>query len=347
MKTRRQKVCVVLVTVFLCASFFAVPVSAAEVYDVEFETPLPGETSLFRVGPGDYSHWLSYDINWSELSPPKEVTDIGPSVDPSGALYTFDWFSSNQGIVSFWLGTSKFGVERYQTSDVIWIDPGLFNLRVIVGEYISFSNYRFSLRPVYDDYTVGPVIASTDIQSLHLSGVSNGMNSVVVNYPRMNFVINDSVSAIGLVLCLDVSGSSMNSTNQIIGIFEDVFTLHYANGSDPNLPSYAPPNSGNTGSLDSTESQLQNNASAGLNQTDEIFSSVSTNINGFATSFLRIARLMTRLGDKVPYLNIVVQLSLALGLFASLLGLAGSIVSAADRKAGREAQRAARKAENE
>ena len=36
-------------------------------------------------------------------------------------------------------------------------------------------------------------------------------------------------------------------------------------------------------------------------------------------------------------MNTLVHISLSLGLFASLLGLAGSIVSAADRKAGREA----------
>lgn len=343
-KTRYQKVICILACVFLIASFFAVPVSAAEVYDVRFVTPLPGETSLFRVGPGSHDDWdPSYNMYWSELSPPKEVIDIGPSVDPSGASYKFDWFASNQGVVSFWLGTSKFGVDRYQTSDVIWLDSGRFSLRVPDGTYVLFNQYRFSLRPVYEDYSVGPVIASTDVQEFTLSGI--GQSSTTVSYPRLSFTINDSVNAVGLVLCLDVNGSSMDSFNQIIGIFEDVFTLHYANGSDPNLPTYNPPDEGDLGNLESTEDELLQGSQVGLSLGANAFNTLGERLYDFNAFFVRCTNMLTKLSVGIPHLSALVWISMSLGLFASLLGLVGSIVSAADRKAGREASSAARQAQ--
>ena len=136
METRRQKVICkivsILACVLLCASFFCFPVSAATMYDVVFNIPAPGETLFFRVGGGTSTNTQLFDSSsWNELSPPVSSSTIGPEADPDGVNYSFSFpnGTGNNGIVSFWIGRSKFGVERYQTSDVVTIGPGEIYLR--------------------------------------------------------------------------------------------------------------------------------------------------------------------------------------------------------------------------
>ena len=346
MKTRRQKVFAILAACLLCASFFAVPVSAGTTFDVTFETPVPGDYNFFRVGGGSHLNWsFTHNTSWNDLKRPTNVVDVGPSVDPSGASYTFDWVSGNNGIVSFWLSTSKFGLDRFQSSDVVWIDSGVFHLQVQNNEYIQFCHYRFSLRIVYEGQTIGPVIGSTDLQRISLSGL--GEPAVSVYYPKMNFTISDSVNGIGLMLCLEVEGSSMNGQGQIITTLQDTYTVHYANGADPNLPTYDEPSSGNVGGLESAEQELIQGSQTGLDTANNSFLAFGDRIRSFSTCFIRISSYLNKITGKIPYFDLMLWISLSLGIYASLLGLAGAIVSAADRKAGREAAAAARTAQNE
>lgn len=354
MKTRRQKVVLKYMSIFtcilLCASFFCIPVSAGSMYDVTFETPIPGEEGVFRVGGGRYDDWSpTEDLTWQELSMPKSVEDVVDTDGRPGTAYTFDWIDANQGVLSFWLGQSTFGIDRFQTSDYAWLDQGAFTLEVVEGDYIAFSYYRFVLRPHFVDGTVGAVIASTEPTQFYLSGI--GQDYVRVSYPKLSFNFYDSVSAKGLVLCLEVAGSSLNNFNQIIATYQDYYSVHYAKGSDPNYPIYGGADSGNLDELESQEQQLMDSASGGIDAGINAmvgFQQIYNDLNLFVFP-MRLAAILNGLVD-IPGIHGLVMVSLSLGLFASLMALAGSLVSAADRKAGqakREAAAAERAAKRE
>lgn len=81
-----------------------------------------------------------------------------------------------------------------------------------------------------------------------------------------------------------------------------------------------------------------------MQNTGSLITDLEANLNlvAFTGAFNKI---MDRI-VLIPGLNPLVSISLSLGLFASLFGLAGSIISAASRGSGqaqREAQREARK----
>lgn len=334
MKTRRQKVFAILVACLFCASFFCFPVSAATTYDAVFTVPNEGSENFMRVGPGrDKIFDQTAVLSWSQLSPPTSWVPIGPAVDPSGVSYNFDFYNyENTSVVSFWIGQSSYGLERYQKSDVVYIDPGYFTLQVPSGLYVTYFNYRFSLRIINSDHSIGEVIASTSINDMALSGI--GQNSLTVYYPKMPFTFSKSMNGIGLLLVLEVSGSGLYPSGQIIGIFSDDFSVHYSDGPDPNLPTYDPPDQGSIGDVDDLESDILDGSQVGLDsvagQLDS--SSLTEAVTDFQWAFVHISRFMTRLSGNIPYLDAVIYISISLGLLATLVALSGAIVTASDRR---------------
>lgn len=354
MKTRRKKIICKIISflacVLFCASFFCIPVSAATVTKVTFQPPMPGfadEMNFFRVSLGTPSNFtLLSDNNWSSLYSPTTISWIGGNSNPQGVIYSFNKpnASSNTGVVSFWLGQSKFGLTSYSSSDIVYLNAGTFKLLLDSGSANRLQGYRFSLRAINSDGSIGKVVAYTDLFSPIL--IAGPATEKTISYPQLSFTFSQSVTSSGLALCLDVGVlfNHTSGTTYSAGISAtSSFTVVYSNGPDPNLPTYTPPDQGGVGDLDNTEGELLDGSQEGMDVATDFFSDLSGNLSSYATAFVRISEILNRLVGSVPLFGVLVSISLTLGLFTSLLGLAGSIVSAADRRAGREAREAARR----
>lgn len=116
-------------------------------------------------------------------------------------------------------------------------------------------------------------------------------------------------------------------------------SVGYGNSSSPEAPSYSAPDGGTVEKLEDVENELNEGTSDGMEIGQETISNVGINFANFQKGLLLCSRVMTSFMDNVPLLAIVVQISLSLGLIATLVGLAGAIVSAAERRAGRERMR--------
>ena len=340
MKTRRQKVFATLIACLLCASFFVVPVSAETQYDFSIYAPEYSDNYYFRVIDGDINYTnLLNQRTWWHMDEPEAVMYYD---DEDYTVYDFYIPNSkNNGLCAVWLGNFRIAEEhRYQTSDTIWIDPG----RLLLGsdrDYFSVNYMRFSLRYVTST-GVQAVFAATDWQSISIGSFNERL--VEIEYPRMNFEIYDNCTAIGLVLCVDFAVSALDgSTEKMIVVTPNDFKIHYSVGTGPNTPIYPAPDQGNIGQMESAEDQLMQGGQAGIDAGADTFTQFTQEFNqpSLARCFVKISDIFVRLSG-LPQMNTLVHISLSLGLFASLLGLAGSIVSAADRKAGREAAAAAR-----
>lgn len=346
-KTRRQKVFATLIACLLCASFFVVPVSAETQYDFSLYAPEYSDNYYFRVTRGnkDDSQWLDF-LNW--ISMDSAVSTM--YYDDDEATF-FDFYmpnvssagsSANEALCAVFLGNFRIAEEaRYQESDTVWIDAGRF----ILGsdrKNFNVNNMRFSLRAITDS-GISIVIASTDWQSISIG--SSGPRMKEIDYPRMNFTFNQNYTALGLVLCVDFAVSATDpTTEKMILMCPNDFKIHYTQGLGPNTPIYPAPDQGNIGQMESAEDQLMQGGQAGLDAGADTFRDFADAFNShpnLARCFVKISDIFVRLSG-LPQMNTLVHISLSLGLFASLLGLAGSIVSAADRKAGREAAAAAR-----
>lgn len=351
MKTRRQKVFAILAACLLCASFFAVPVSALdqmEIFDIR------NQIYNYGMGPGG-----NYDPNYKPFSSLKyvngeddlEVLDYfysdefdTPEVFTDTGKMTFNLqLDDDFGLLNYYINDLPTGLS-FSDNDTFFIESGRL-LLMLDNDNFSLSQCRFVIRSSADNdsFDFGEVVAATDILEIDFTSKNK-----FLSYPQLFFkIIQNTKPSDDLCLCVEFYATLQGDDIGKITFSVSDFTVKFGVGKSPDYPIYPAPDSGNMGSLDSTESQLQDSASAGLNESAELFGSLSTNLNGFGSSIMRVTRLMISLGDKIPYLKLIVNISLALGLFASLLGLAGSIVSAADRKAGREAARAARQAQNE
>lgn len=118
-------------------------------------------------------------------------------------------------------------------------------------------------------------------------------------------------------------------------------TFGYGNPNAPGAPAYPTPDDGDLGRLESTEQELENNTAEGQQELGNIISSQSLTdtLLSYAAGLQMSSKIMLSAITRIPFLNALIWVAMSLGFVASLLGLAGAIVSAADRRAGRDARR--------
>lgn len=231
MKTRRHKVVLKYMTIFtcilLCASFFCIPVSAAS-YTAVFNFPISDgddpPLNYCRVFPitaqNDYS---SANTGIFSNAPTAHNAYIkGPAIDPAGVVYEFDWVSSGAGVVSIMLGQSSFGdLESFTAGDTAYMNPGQIDI-IVASDFTAFTTYRFVLRSFDADFTVGSVVATTDLITERMSNMSGGEETFRLIFDRLPFNFISSISGgnyIGLALCIEFFGNSMNSVDLALGSF--------------------------------------------------------------------------------------------------------------------------------
>lgn len=365
MKTRKQKVisrilCMV-VSILLLASFFVVPVSAADLlsnvvisnimYDYGGDShdsdQLPYESLNVFYMPYDLlftSYNNTTSSNASSLNPlyidntrNQYMEFTFADVDPNN--YHFGVYYINQLFDD--------GVNRtFAKGDTLFIDGGFFGCWTF--DDARLTQFRFTLRELGDSgtFSYGRVVASTDVINFNITEDSEGFD-----YDHLAFNFSQDITSPDLCLCFEFK-ADLPDTDFIVGFESTEFIIQFGDGVSPNYPIYpSAPGGDDIAGLGSAEQELLDSSAAGLDEGVFIIGNIGNLINGSRAGIDLVAFLgafngmMDRL-FVIPGVNPLVYISLSLGLFGSLFGLAGSIISAASRGSGqakREAERESRK----
>ena len=368
MKTRKQKVicrflCMV-VSIFLLASFFVVPVSA----DVDELTQVTISNILYKYGMGaggnydpdylPYPNLVIFSSSFNTFTVLDQMTSGLGDFYPNSiwtTIYSMTYDFNLENCSEYNYGVYYINqlfddnvVRSFAKGDTVFLDPGEIPIWVY-GDF-SITKCRFTLRDEgsSDDFNYGSVIASTDIISCDLVEDSD-----LFIFDQLSFSFSRDVESSNLCLCFEFLVSDPTDEIQIeIEAFDVSFK--FGSGVSPNYPIYpAAPGEDQINGLGSKEDQLLNDSAAGLQEGINSIGKVNSILSGgrgvngtdlhlaaFATN---LSGIMGRIAD-INGIGDLVYISLSLGLFASLFGLAGSIISAADRKAGHAKREAARSA---
>lgn len=367
MKTRKRKnvlkYMVVFACILLCTSFFVVPVSAADGvvtdrFKIDITSPNASDFRVFPyAGGGTDDFSMANGSSFSTAQPAEDYEEGREEID-----FLFDWVDSqNGGVVSLWLGNSTFTsdplnsdvLHTYSKNDTVWMDGSQFDASTFT-DYFSLTKFRFVLREasirdinLLNDFTIGKVVATSDIFDCRIS--SNTTDPII--FDDIYFTFLDSVECQSLALCLEFNGSSMSKFDLNVMFRESFFTLHYGTGTSPNYPMYPGAGGGNeVNDLGTVEDQILSDSSAGMDQGLSVMGDLNQSISnlGLGNGFLVLLTRTMNEFLEIPGFNGLIYVSLSLGLFGSLMGLAGSIISAGDRRAAsakRERNRVVREKE--
>ena len=339
MKIRKQKVISILAGVFLLASFFVMPVAAADdYYTAVFGWPHLGvDDTSFNTNFFSYCRWEDSlnSKDWDDLLDP--TTDFywasGDSLANTGYGYRWTWPSSygNSGYISFYLGSSAFGTSSYVPEDTVWVDP-LELLLILPDGYTSAFRYRYSFRETTSGNDIGKVVGYSEWVDFRATAY-DAWTEVPISIPRTTMTITTGGVYDGLAFFLEFECNSMNSSMGL-GMDEYGVSVNYGKGHSPNYPVYGSPSGSNEiGDLGSKEDALLSGTEEGQYQANQYFSNAPSFIlPNFAAGIVAITNVMSKF-MRIGNIGDIVTMSLSLGLFATLLGLAASIVGAADRRA--------------
>ena len=81
------------------------------------------------------------------------------------------------------------------------------------------------------------------------------------------------------------------------------------------------------GDVDSAESALISGGDSAISGAFDSLASSVNSLNSFVSGFVFVQRLCSSLVSSLPFLNVLIPISVGLGLFAMLIGIIGSVVS--------------------
>jgi hypothetical protein len=221
-----------------------------------------------------------------------------------------------------------------------------FSFTVTSGDYLrlqtTFNGWSHSGFYYVDIYAVTDTKEYVSLGTVHNS-YSPSKNSAYL----FGVDINKKMSAGGSVVQLrfafymvDYSlstGTDYFSAGNFI-LQNQPFAVSCGDPNSPNAPAYNKPDGGSVSDLGSAEDSLVSGAQDGIDKAGEAFSSVDTNLAAYINGLLMCSKIMGAAMTKMPWLGTVIEISLALGLFASLLGLAAALIGASDRRAASSAR---------
>lgn len=331
MKTRVLKILgIALITVALTVSFFAIPVSAADVYRVVLNFPTP-EVNYF----GFVRHESSFDSNsFSTYRPASATVDLS-----SGVRYVFgvpDVYAG-KGYMSVVIGFSSFGNSdgQYFSSDVFWTDPFTFNYTFdqLANSKGTTSRWRLALRQMTNDGIT--YIAGTSDWVSELNG-----DQASIDVPKTRIPLDSNVNCSGLALCIDFQfdvsdpNGEFDSTQAVnFNVVDGQVVCNYANQNSPDLPLYdGPTDTGKVDELDVLDQEVLAGVQDGMDTWNDLSGDLGNSLATFRSGLHFVTNILNiPLQDNIVIRDFV-QICLSLGISASLLGIAGSIIGAAARR---------------
>lgn len=366
MKTRKQKViCRVLcmvVSILLLASFFVVPVSALDQlttvviqnemyeYGSDHHDPDQRPYSSFYLQESSMNLTMSF-LNTVTSSIEKFLLHPS-SISGNPAFMEFSY--SDVVPDSFHYGIYYInqlfddGVTRtFATGDTLYIDAAFFG--VYLYDDMRITQFRFTLRELGNsfDFSFDRVVASTDTINVNVTDNDGGFD-----YDRLSFNFTQDITSNSLCLCLEFK-FDITQDEVYFELEESNFTIQFGAGVSPNYPIYpSAPGKDEVNGYGSAEQELIGSQESGMQEGLDAMTGME-NILADLDSSLQFGAFTTKLSGvldrivSIPGLDALVHISMALGLFASLMALAASIVHAADRKAGQAKREAARDAKSD
>lgn len=360
MKTRVQKVICVGVCILLCASFLIVPVSAAEESSSSFCTNVYMNQQEYRdviVWTWGTDHYAPFDdlahVDWDTLS-----EDNDELVTVHYDSYDFVYYNYNIDVRPP-SGVPYFAIS-YAFIDSYILSKSLdFNFCITAGMFdfftstnICVTDIRFSLREFNSSNSkIGDVVAVSDFYKI---GAPTGTMTndydvqIAAGGPiRLRNTTGFNVAPGCTVLCIDLKvvpltlskpfsvGIDLNSkfsfwqTSNVYGPQE---APYYPELSEPFFK--GPDNSDFNGLL-SVQDGVLGNYSDGGSTLSSLFSDFQSSFAKFAGGLRNVSSLLAYIVDGFPMMSPLISMSLMLGLFSFIMGLAGSIASAAGRRSSR------------
>lgn len=340
MKTRVLKFLgVALITVALAVSFFAIPVSAAlgtdGVYRAELKFPV-AELNYF----GFALNPTSFDNNsFQQYRAPAAVVDENSM---NAVQYALGLPASYNGTFygAVILGVTSFGVENYSTANKYWVEPFTFSWQFgqLNNSMATVDRWRLTIRKMTPS-GVTHVVGHTD----WVTGLFPATYSV--NVPRTEIRLNEDITdASGLVLCFDYhadvtdpEGNFDNTQTVRYYVKDSIVTFCSSPPNNPNAPFFpAPSDQGVVEDNSALENEiLESDTVQDLEQNIfELGSGLSSSLTGLMPGLTFCTSVLNRTLTWNQYLKPIFQISLSLGITASLLGIAGSIIGAAVKRKG-------------
>lgn len=299
-------------------------------------------TLRFPVAETNYFGFALYETSFDNNSfqqyrAPSAVTDEVDTVQ-----YVLGLPDSYNGTYygALVLGVSSLGTGGYFPHDSLyWSDPFKLSWQFgrLADSEATIDKWRLSLRMMTTSGITYVVATSPWVTGLL-------PNSYTLSVPKCRFTLNDDVDTSALVLCFDYHCDVTDP----VGEFDNaqavrfyvrdggIVTLNYSLPTNPNAPNFSNPDN----TLLDQNSQLEGEVLEGVDgleledNSSTLFDSIGTSIATFSNG-LNFARVSLNLFiEDIPWIRDFVQVSLALGITATLLGLAGSIIGSATRRKG-------------
>ena len=283
------------------AVLLSIPVFAEESWkNIVLSTDEMNTTAMYY--PGENTA-LQYDLEVSSQTS-SSTTWIVPAISEyNSRIYFFTDFP-----VSF----------NVSDGDIVFIDS--FLLKWYIG---GANNFIYRYRVCMGDFAVQPEYFTQWYNAPYSSG---------------NSTLSVQVPDITIDITSDVTIGSFFIEFQMYHPIEGSFSLYnfstrvgYGNPSSPEAPGYTKPDGGAIDDYHDLEQGVLNDTESGMNAANSIFGGFVDNIFGFVSGLLFVSELMGLFIVKVPVVGLLIQISLALGLFAVLVGLSGSIIGAKER----------------
>lgn len=138
----------------------------------------------------------------------------------------------------------------------------------------------------------------------------------------------------GIYLCFSGSLSSARTGGSYFGISCDSITISVDHVSPAESDVYGTPESGTfddtstaIGNVESAESALISGGESAISGAFDSLTSSVNSLNSFISGFVFVQNLFSSLVSSLPFLNVLIPISVGLGLFAMLIGVIGSVVS--------------------
>lgn len=232
-------------------------------------------------------------------------------------------------------GTYAWSIPSNQISRVLDLEVPV-SFFVTSGDYLRLQTTLHGWS--HSGFSSVDVLAVADGTFIFL-GTVNNQYSVAVNSGYLFPVdINKQMSAGGSIVSIVFRYHIAYFSAGNITLVNQPFAVSCGDPNSPNAPAYIKPDGGSVSDLGSAEDSLVSGSQAGIDKAGEAFSSVDTNLAAYINGLLMCSKIMGVAMSKMPWLGTVIEISLALGLFASLLGLAAALIGASDRRAAASAR---------
>ena len=333
MKKKMKRFLPVLACFVLLSGLFSVSVSAEDIDNEISITQKYGRYYSFGTSKQSYSSWNTSSYTTTSGAPIDGVSKTDTfGINSTSYIYQHPYMDytikvtdkdngvlvRKNGSASLEISNFLFHAREYDTVG-FWY-PNFQNLYDISvsyyngHEWLMFSDFDVEFTDGTGDYKYNiyyDFIATENIYGIEICFTYNAVSLFGLPSNKQGFVLNTGYME---KVSIDV--------NDETGFLQ--------------APNYVKPDGGKLEEMEDIEDELGTNAEEGFDAINGNVDNFVSNITGFVAGLQFMSTVMHLLIVRVPFAGSLVYISLGLGMFGLICGLAGAIISANDRKVTRE-----------